>query len=214
MPRKYTQKHKEMMKIYRARWLAKHPEVKKALRKRWREKWAARNPNYKPVISDERRREINEYQKARIAALAAKGIKRVRTPEQKAKLSAANAARYLRKKEEIKAYVRKHKKEHPELYKTIEYARRAKKRGTAYSSDQSLIVKWEREWRKKRRVRCNWCRGSFSPKKCHLDHVTPLSKGGKHSIENVCISCQPCNNQKHAKSLEAWNAKLAQPVLF
>lgn len=33
----------------------------------------------------------------------------------------------------------------------------------------------------------------------HLDHVQPLSKGGKHDYANVALSCAPCNLRKHAK---------------
>lgn len=29
-----------------------------------------------------------------------------------------------------------------------------------------------------------------------LDHLTPISKGGLTSFENVCLACRPCNELK------------------
>jgi len=41
--------------------------------------------------------------------------------------------------------------------------------------------------------------------KLTLDHVIPLSKGGKHSKDNVVPACEHCNKSKGNKTLEAWN---------
>lgn len=38
-----------------------------------------------------------------------------------------------------------------------------------------------------------------------MDHVTPLSKGGKHEAANIVPACQPCNS---AKCDRDWSAKL------
>jgi 5-methylcytosine-specific restriction endonuclease McrA len=40
-----------------------------------------------------------------------------------------------------------------------------------------------------------------------LDHVISLSKGGKHSRDNVVPACGHCNSSKGNKTLEEWNAK-------
>lgn len=40
----------------------------------------------------------------------------------------------------------------------------------------------------------------------HLDHVKPWSKGGLHSVNNLCVSCANCNMSKGAKTLEDWLA--------
>jgi len=40
-----------------------------------------------------------------------------------------------------------------------------------------------------------------------LDHVRPLSKGGKHSKDNVVPACGHCNSSKGNKTLEEWWAK-------
>lgn len=42
--------------------------------------------------------------------------------------------------------------------------------------------------------------------KLTLDHVVPLSKGGKHSAGNVVPACKHCNSSKGNTTLEEWNA--------
>ena len=34
-----------------------------------------------------------------------------------------------------------------------------------------------------------------------VDHVVPLSKEGKHDIENIVPACKSCNSKKHNTSL-------------
>ncbi|WP_407695941.1 HNH endonuclease [Sphaerimonospora thailandensis] len=34
------------------------------------------------------------------------------------------------------------------------------------------------------------------PGKLHFDHVIPWSKGGRHAVENLVVSCQRCNLRK------------------
>jgi len=45
--------------------------------------------------------------------------------------------------------------------------------------------------------KCRYC-GS-SNLKLTIDHVIPVSKGGKHTSNNVVPACQPCNSHKGAK---------------
>lgn len=37
-----------------------------------------------------------------------------------------------------------------------------------------------------------------------LDHVVPLSRGGKHVVENLVPACADCNRRKHAKTPDEW----------
>ena len=46
--------------------------------------------------------------------------------------------------------------------------------------------------------KCYWC-GKEHNGKYHLDHYYPLSKGGKHTISNIVISCPSCNIGKKDK---------------
>ena len=38
----------------------------------------------------------------------------------------------------------------------------------------------------------------------HLDHKTPISRGGGSEPENMQILCPPCNMSKGARTMEEW----------
>jgi len=44
--------------------------------------------------------------------------------------------------------------------------------------------------------RCQYCGGRFSTSDLNLDHVIPLSRGGKSNWENVVCCCVRCNSRK------------------
>ena len=46
------------------------------------------------------------------------------------------------------------------------------------------------------RNRCQYCGGKFSTSELNLDHVTPISRGGKSTWENVVCCCVRCNSRK------------------
>ena len=46
---------------------------------------------------------------------------------------------------------------------------------------------------------CYWCNKKIVGTE-HIDHYIPLAKGGKHSIDNMVVSCAKCNQSKGAKS--------------
>lgn len=56
----------------------------------------------------------------------------------------------------------------------------------------------ESQWWKRQlaRGRCYYCRGSFPPKTLTMDHVVPLSRGGRSTKGNVVPACKECNNKK------------------
>ncbi|MGE0529080.1 MAG: HNH endonuclease, partial [Bdellovibrionales bacterium] len=53
-----------------------------------------------------------------------------------------------------------------------------------------------------------YCCQKFSEKKLTVDHVIPLSKGGRHEWTNVVTACSECNNRKGDKTLERANLRL------
>ena len=44
--------------------------------------------------------------------------------------------------------------------------------------------------------RCQYCGGIFRQRDLNLDHVVPLSRGGKSTWDNVVCACVPCNTRK------------------
>ena len=44
--------------------------------------------------------------------------------------------------------------------------------------------------------RCQYCGKLFLQRELNLDHVVPLSRGGRSSWDNVVTACIPCNSKK------------------
>lgn len=43
---------------------------------------------------------------------------------------------------------------------------------------------------------CHYCGGEFQPTQLTMDHIVPLSRGGKSSKGNVVACCKTCNSNK------------------
>lgn len=43
---------------------------------------------------------------------------------------------------------------------------------------------------------CYYCECKFSPDELTMDHIVPLSRGGKSTKGNVVPCCKSCNNEK------------------
>ena len=42
----------------------------------------------------------------------------------------------------------------------------------------------------------------------HWDHMTPLSRGGSHTLANLAPTCGPCNLSKGSSSYEDWLSRI------
>lgn len=71
------------------------------------------------------------------------------------------------------------------------------------------VIMLNEYWQPKSRVRfnrkwvflrdnytCQYCAKELTPKQCTIDHVMPVSKGGKTTWHNVVTACYDCNNSK------------------
>ena len=54
---------------------------------------------------------------------------------------------------------------------------------------------------------CFYCNGKFSAKELTMDHIVPISKGGRSTKNNVVPCCKACNSEKQSRLLMDW-----QPV--
>ncbi len=50
--------------------------------------------------------------------------------------------------------------------------------------------------RKTQKGLCYYCRREVGPKQLTMDHVVPLSRGGKSKKGNIVCACKECNNKK------------------
>jgi 5-methylcytosine-specific restriction endonuclease McrA len=142
------------------------------------------------------------------------------TPEgrarEKNRNSDRNAGRYQRESRHRKAYAKAYYWDNREL--RVQYAREWRKENPHRRRDQAdrrtlLIVTnpgfvpfGEAEWKKLQRqygYRCAYCGGR--PEKLEMDHVIPLTRGGRHAIANVLPACKGCNISKYNYLLVEWN---------
>lgn len=122
------------------------------------------------------------------------------TPEQ-SKRHAENVRRnYEANREEILEYKRLHSKRYGPQYRIdnreLVYAknrnRRAKsKNAPGLHNEVDILTIYERQ-----QGRCFYCNERLE--KYHVDHLTPLSRGGSNYPENLCCTCANCNLRKGA----------------
>jgi len=43
---------------------------------------------------------------------------------------------------------------------------------------------------------CHYCGGSFPPAELTMDHIVPVTRGGKSSRGNTVPACKECNSRK------------------
>ncbi len=63
--------------------------------------------------------------------------------------------------------------------------------------EKSRELRKSRWWKNRVALgRCYYCDGSFAPEELTMDHLVPVSRGGKASRNNVVPACKECNSRK------------------
>jgi len=57
---------------------------------------------------------------------------------------------------------------------------------------------------------CPYCAGSLTDKNYHLDHIYPVSRGGKSYLYNLVFVCSKCNSDKGAMTLQSFILKIGR----
>jgi len=105
-------------------------------------------------------------------------------------------------KEEMRAYASAYRKDNKDAINALHATWWILKLGTmigitiAQKAEIAAIYKRALEAPK---IRCYLCGEIIPLGKRHVDHIYPLSKGGKHIPSNLAIACQTCNISKSAK---------------
>ncbi len=87
----------------------------------------------------------------------------------------------------------------------------------SYDFTDEAFVKRERDkarklrstqwWKRKRSSGvCHYCNEKFSVKELTMDHVIPLSRGGKSERFNLVPCCKACNTRKKQLLPSEWKA--------
>jgi 5-methylcytosine-specific restriction endonuclease McrA len=89
----------------------------------------------------------------------------------------------------------------PDKARALRHNYKARKRGNggAYTAEEL------KELFEKQDGKCLYCGeliySSFD-KELHVDHKTPLVRGGTNDILNIALACSKCNLTKHTKTAE------------
>jgi 5-methylcytosine-specific restriction endonuclease McrA len=92
----------------------------------------------------------------------------------------------------FKEYYKTYRKNNPERVRIWGIQNRAKRRN-AIAGDRITLTDWQQLLSVSKNS-CFYCHRS--DQKMTMDHVTPLSKGGKHRIDNIVAACRSCNSRK------------------
>jgi 5-methylcytosine-specific restriction endonuclease McrA len=104
------------------------------------------------------------------------------------------------------AQMRYYRLQNPTAYKDWKFANPEKananwNRRRQYFNTANLYQVTKNEILKLYNANCFYCGSS---EEIQIDHVMPISRGGKHSIGNLVAACGPCNRQKHSKTVMEW----------
>lgn len=72
--------------------------------------------------------------------------------------------------------------------------------------DRARRMRKSSYWQAKvqRERRCYYCQTPLTLKEATLDHIVPISCGGKTQKGNIAISCKSCNTEKKARTPVEW----------
>jgi 5-methylcytosine-specific restriction endonuclease McrA len=212
--RAYREKYREQIKRkQREEWSphyrATHAEELKARRRtpEHREKqrqrmasWRAANPE-KNATAQERGRA-----KHRAAGRARMKARRQRmTPEDKAAYAAKRAAERRANLAKYRAKELAYDRTHPEMRREAHRRWRVRRLGAP------VVDLTPAQWNEIKAAydhRCVYCGRKMQ--RLTQDHITPISKGGHHTVSNVVPACRPCNSAKHIHA----PLKPVQPLLL
>lgn len=102
---------------------------------------------------------------------------------------------YIQNKKKMNKYSSEYKKNNPLKNNEYNARRRAKiRRVQVEKVDYKAIIKRDK-------MICYLCGKEITRSKLSFDHVTPISRGGKHNKSNIKCTHKRCNFKKHAKLL-------------
>lgn len=187
--KRYREEHKEKRAAYNKRWETGHKKERAAQRKRYRLKHKEEGIAY-------RKRWYAEHKEEK--ALRDKPYNLAN----KEKRNATSKRWAQENPEKISAAKKRYYTANPEARRLREQQRRALKK-------QALGVFKLQDWKeikKKYKNACPACGRKEPEVKLTVDHIIPLSKGGKHDKSNIQPLCLNCNSRKHTYTCK-WNQK-------
>ncbi len=109
-----------------------------------------------------------------------------------------NAARYVKERDKRLAWARDYQRKNPDV------PQRAKRKRKARMAGSGILHISKRDWLRlvnRHQGKCFYCQ---EVRVMTMDHVIPISRGGRHSIGNIVPACKRCNSSKRARTIMEW----------
>lgn len=172
---------RQCIRDYKKEWERQNPE-KLA---RYSQTYHAKNPNLKS--------EWNRNWRKKNAEHRSEYLKKYRE-DNKETIAYKSKLRRNRNIEAARRRAREFQKKNPELFRKHS----AKRRATLNTVDVRIVT--QKDLLKMLSKSCAYCNEPSE----HIDHIIPLSRGGRHSIGNLTGACKPCNLSKGSKFITEW----------
>lgn len=168
---------------------------------------------------DNRDSELARNKEYHARTKAAKLPRVLKTPEEYAKYKhewylahrdetlARTKKRYRENVDEIKVQSKARREKDRVKIRIAKSAYKAKRRAQIKENGGTFTVADVKLQYKSQKGRCWWCNKEVGDK-YHIDHLTPLSRGGSNSPNNIVIACETCNLSRNNKMPHEWNGKL------
>jgi 5-methylcytosine-specific restriction endonuclease McrA len=186
----------------------------------YQREWRSRN---REALNSSRREKYSENREKEVARLHKWRLEHPdKVREQRLRSYASRRKKYPEMREKIQADIKEKRASNLERYrdydrksylkhrqramiraKVFTAKRRAVKLG-AVLGNTAVIHQWQQSIRAMKWVRCHWCGTKVPGLGVHFDHVIALSRGGSHSIGNICAACPECNLSKNARAISDW----------
>lgn len=98
-----------------------------------------------------------------------------------------------------RARVQQWMKDNPELYRAYQHAYRARRYAAIDGSVTTEFIQ-----ALYRQEQCCYCNKEIPREDRTIDHIVPISRGGKHSTNNLAMCCGSCNSSKRNRLLSEW----------
>jgi len=101
--------------------------------------------------------------------------------------------------EHYSEYQRKYRAENPQIVTNCSARRRAKiRQWSDITAEEWLGLMSQYEWE------CFYCGIRLGIQNRSVDHIIPISRGGRHHVENLIPCCRLCNSSKHDTIYPVW----------
>ena len=189
----YYLEHREEILARGAKYWLGHREEKQAYNHQYYEKHFEEISAYGVSYHADNREKRNKYSREYYVKNREKGriCGAAYYEEHREELLAQHHIYYEENCEKLRAKSAEYRKTHPEVAHAAHARRRARK---AASPTNDLTAAQWKAIKEHYGNKCVYCGRKM--RSLTQDHITPLSKGGAHTLHNVVPACARCNNKK------------------